>query len=135
MKDAEDFAEKYHFRFEQKGSEEIVGHARNIDGSVRRQDERRKEKRKRKQERENTKLELQKEELRRLKNLKKQEIVERLKLIEKISGAPHVDANKVDLEEEFDPETYDSQMASLYDEEYYNAVRACGGGSFSSVVM
>eukprot|EP00960_Hanusia_phi_P013926 408786-Hanusia_phi.AAC.1 len=121
VKEAEDFEEKYNFRFEQKGSEELVGHARDIEGSVRRQDDRRKEKRKRKQEREKTKLEQQKEELRRLKNLKKQEILDRLKLIEKISGAPHIDSNKVDLEEEFDPDKYDAQMATLYDEEYYNA--------------
>ena len=31
VKRAEDFEEKYNFRFEQKGSAELVGHARNIE--------------------------------------------------------------------------------------------------------
>ena len=51
VKRAEDFEEKYNFRFEQKGSAELVGHARNIEGSVRQADTRRKEKRERKNER------------------------------------------------------------------------------------
>ncbi len=51
VKRAEDFEEKYNFRFEQKGSSELVGHARNIEGSVRQADTRRKEKRERKNER------------------------------------------------------------------------------------
>jgi hypothetical protein len=30
-----------------------------------------------------------------------------------------VDSVKLDLEEEFDPETHDAQMSALYDEHYY----------------
>jgi protein KRI1 len=101
VKRAEDFEEHYNFRFEQKGSAELVGHARNIEGSVRQADTRRKEKRERKNERALSQVEQKKEELRRLKNIKKQEILARLKTIQNISGAREVDSVKLDLEEEF----------------------------------
>jgi protein KRI1 len=139
---AEDFEEQYNFRFEQKGSDQIVGHARNIQGSIRKEDDSRKQKRKRKEERVKSRLEEKKEELRRLKNVKKAEIVERLKLIQDISGlfclyyrslliveclkliqdiagAPVLDGDKINLDQEFDPDAHDKQMAALYGDEYY----------------
>jgi protein KRI1 len=117
--EAEDFEDKYNFRFEQKGSDQIVGHAREVPGSLRRPDERRKEARERKKERVKTVHEQKKEELKRLKEQKKSEIVDRLKKIAELSGVKTVDPEAVDLDDEFDPAEHDRKMAALYNDDYY----------------
>jgi protein KRI1 len=88
---AELFESKYNFRFEeladknQKQSEnagniigssayQVVGHARNTEGSLRRDDEKRKKEREARKERKEKEKRQKAEELKRLKNLKKQEV-------------------------------------------------------------
>jgi len=82
----EKFESKYDFRFEelqelQKGTEmdggqsyHVVGHVRNTQGSLRRVDDKRKVERERRRERKETERRQQEAELRRLKNLKRQEV-------------------------------------------------------------
>lgn len=82
----EKFESKYNFRFEelqelQKGAEveggqsyHVVGHVRNTQGSLRRVDDKRKVERERRRERKETERRQQEAELRRLKNLKRQEV-------------------------------------------------------------
>lgn len=82
----EKFESKYNFRFEelqelQKGTEmdggqsyHVVGHVRNTQGSLRRVDDKRKVERERRRERKETERRQQEAELRRLKNLKRQEV-------------------------------------------------------------
>jgi protein KRI1 len=95
VKKAEDFEQSFNFRYEHANADKIVGHARKVEGSIRKEDERRKDKRKKKLEREVSVLEQKKQELARLKNVKKREIMERLKAISLISGAPNIDSSKV----------------------------------------
>lgn len=51
-----------------------------------------------------------KEELKRLKNLKKAEIMDKLKKIKEITGNASVGFSDKDLEDDFDPDNYDSLM-------------------------
>lgn len=63
---------------------QIVSYPRKIDSSVRREDDRRKQARERHKERKEAEKQQKQEELRRLKNLKRQEIRDKLK---KLAGA------------------------------------------------
>lgn len=64
-----------------------------------------------------------KEELKRLKNLKKKEIHEKILKIEQITGNKKVTNKQEELEnlieEDFDPNNFDKKMEELFDEEYY----------------
>lgn len=85
LEEMERFESKYNFRFEElqdqqaRGGEgggmvEVTGHARNIQGSMRRADEKRKTQRESRKERKEKERRQQEAELRRLKNLKRQEV-------------------------------------------------------------
>jgi protein KRI1 len=79
------FESKYNFRFEEMQDEknrlgeggavvEVTGHARNVQGSMRREDDKRKTQRESRKERKEKEKRQQEAELRRLKNLKRQEV-------------------------------------------------------------
>ncbi|ORY07854.1 Krr1-domain-containing protein [Basidiobolus meristosporus CBS 931.73] len=118
---ADRFESSYNHRFEEEGSTDIVTHARNIENSVRRKDNRRKEKRLAVQERKKEEKLKKMEELKRLKNLKKQEIFEKLKKIQEITGNNNVGFDDVDLDGEFDPNKHDEKMGTLFNDTYYDA--------------
>ncbi|CAG8438802.1 8730_t:CDS:10 [Ambispora leptoticha] len=113
------FESKYNFRFEEEGSSKIITHSRNIEGSVRRKDTKRKHQRQAREERKEEEKLKKREELKRLKNLKKKEIHEKLMQIKEITGNPNVGFDDVDLEEDFDPEKYDKRMNSVFNEDFY----------------
>ncbi|XP_057960943.1 uncharacterized protein LOC131152972 [Malania oleifera] len=123
----EDYERGYNFRYEEGAGDRVLGHARFVDGSVRKKNNARKVQRKRKEER-MMQAELErKEELKHLKNLKKQEIIEKRNKIKEIAGiggegvCPFDDK---DLEDDFDPEDYDRKMKDMFGEDYYDAVDA-----------
>lgn len=118
MEAAEEFERSYNFRFEEPDATEIVTHARNIE-SVRRKDDRRKKERESRADRKEEEKKKKEEELRRLKNLKKAEILEKLKKIQEISGAKNIPFSEVDLEADFDPNQYDEQMHGVFGDDYY----------------
>lgn len=85
LEEMERFESKYNFRFEELqdaqarggdsgGMVEVTGHARTIQGSMRRVDEKRKTQRESRKERKEKERRQQEAELRRLKNLKRQEV-------------------------------------------------------------
>lgn len=92
LEEAELFESKYNFRFEEMQDErerrekqgniigaadtayQVVGHARNVQGTLRRQDDSRKLQREQRKERKEKEKRQKEEELKRLKNLKKQEV-------------------------------------------------------------
>ena len=119
---ADAFERRHNFRFEEEGATQVMTHPRHDPNSVRRQaalgrkaaaEEQRKARK--------AEAKAQKEaELRRLKNLKKQEILDRLRKIEEISGGATA-LSEVDLSGDFDPETWDKRMGEIFNDDYYNA--------------
>ena len=113
---AEEFEKAYNFRFEEAGSSEIVSYSRNVQGTMRRVDDKRKKKREERRERKRLEKEKKREELKRLKNLKQKELKRRLANIEKEVGLEGHISTKIDmslLEEDFDPDKFDAKMKAL----------------------
>ena len=115
MEEAEKFEQSYNFRFEEPEGAHIVSHARRIEGTVRREKTTRRDKREDRKERKMSEKEKLKAEVRRLKNLKRQEIQEKMKQIASVGGLAGADAVKAaNLTAEFDPEEHDKLMSAMY---------------------
>lgn len=114
--------EEYEYRFQENAGDQVLGHSREVEGSVRKKVKARKEQRKSKEDRmEIARLERE-EELRHLKNLKKKENRDKVNKIMKIAGIKEGDESLFDakeLEDEFDPHEYDRMMKKAFGEEYY----------------
>ncbi|KAJ2635600.1 Ribosome biogenesis protein Kri1 [Coemansia sp. RSA 1286] len=115
----DNFESKYNFRYEEEGGAQIKSYPREIEGSVRRKDDRRKLARERAKERKVEKKREKAEELKRLKNQKKKEILEKLKDIQGITGNKTVGFDALDLDGEFDPTKFDTQMDTIFNGDYY----------------
>lgn len=135
------FESKYNFRFEElqnaqddsaglKGVE-VVGHARSVEGSIRRVDDKRKIQREQRLEQKAKERRRKDEELKRLKSLKKQELQERLRKIGEVGGLKELvrgsgsgeavgPLNEDVLDEEWDPEKHDALMQQQFGSEYYD---------------
>ena len=116
---AEEFENQYNFRFEQEGATEITTHARAIPTSLRRTDDKRKRMREKKLARKESEKQNKEQELMRLKNLKKQEILTKLETIKEVAGGDLVGFDEIDLEKDFDPDEFDGKMQQTFGEEYY----------------
>ncbi|PON89105.1 KRR1 interacting protein [Trema orientale] len=116
--------EEYEYRFQENPGDRVLGHSREVEGSVRKKVKARKEQRKHKEERmEIARLERE-EELRHLKNLKKKEMDDRVKKIMESAGIREdevVHLSAKELEDEFDPEEYDRMMKKTFGNKYYEA--------------
>lgn len=116
--------DEYEFRFQENTGDRIMGHSREVEGSVRKKVNARKEQRKHKEERmEIARLERD-EELRHLKNLKKKEIDGKVKKIMESAGIREEEVAPLsakELEKEFDPEEYDRMMNKAFGDKYYEA--------------
>ncbi|MED6160023.1 hypothetical protein PIB30_047640 [Stylosanthes scabra] len=116
--------EEYEYRFQENQEDRVLGHARKVEGSVRKITNTRKEQRKSKEERMAIAQKEREEELKHLKNLKKQEIQEKVKKIMSTAGLREdeiIPLSAAEIEDEFDPEEYDRMMKAAFDEKYYNA--------------
>ena len=118
---AEAFEHKYNFRFEEPGADRLVSHSRHIEGLVRREDSKRKDKRKKVRERKESERAKLLAEVRRLKNLKREEIANKMRQISAVGGLKGSGAKVADLTAEFDPEAHDRAMQEMYGDEYYDA--------------
>ena len=118
----DDFERSHNFRYEEAGAARVVSHPRQVEGSLRRQAElgRKRQAKAEASERRAALKEKKAAELRRLKNLKKAEILERLQAIEKVSGGAG-SLEGVDLSGDFDPDAWDKQMAAVFNDDYYAA--------------
>lgn len=116
----EAFETAYNFRFEAEQGAELVTHTRTIDGSMRRKDDKRKRMREKKLERKAEEKTKKDQELMRLKNLKKEEIRERLRKIQEVAGGTLPGLEEVDLEKDFEPSEFDSKMESTFGQSYYD---------------
>lgn len=130
LEKAEAFEHQYNFRFEEEGSGVIHTYARQIEDSMRREDDARKRKRAERKERKALERLKKEEELRRLKNLKQAELESKLAKVARLMGkelgtevgaaALTLKLQASDLEGAFDPDEYDRRMQEVFDEEYYN---------------
>ncbi|RDD42237.1 Protein KRI1-like protein [Trichoplax sp. H2] len=111
----EDFERKYNFRFEEPDSELIMSYPRTVAGSVRRKDSSRIEKRKVRLERKAEEKDRKIQDLKRLKNLKKQEIADKIKKLKEITGNETLGFEEFDLDHEFDPSKYDEAMQKVFE--------------------
>ncbi|KAI8048577.1 KRI1-like family C-terminal-domain-containing protein [Syncephalis plumigaleata] len=116
---ADHFESEYNFRFEEEGSTQLVHHSRNVEDTLRRKDNTRKLERERRKERKEEEKLKKMEELKRLKNLKKMEIMDKLRKIQEITGNTNVGVDDINLEEDFNPDSYDATMGHLFDNTYY----------------
>nr|XP_016465749.1 PREDICTED: protein KRI1 homolog [Nicotiana tabacum] len=120
----EDYERDFNFRFEENGGDQVWGHSRKVEGSVRKKANARKLQRERKEERMVQAEEERKEELKRLKNLKKKKMKEKLEKIKETAGMGEDEVclfDVDDLEEEFDLDDHDRKMNKAYDDAYYEA--------------
>ncbi len=115
----ETFERKYNFRYEEPDQEFIKSYPRTVGESVRRKDERRVQKRQQAKERKQRDKEKQREELKQLKNLKKKEIMDKISLIKQVTGNEDIAFSTSDINEDFDPEKYDSMMQKAFNDDYY----------------
>ncbi|KIJ51364.1 hypothetical protein M422DRAFT_244542 [Sphaerobolus stellatus SS14] len=117
---AETFEISYNFRFEEPDAAVIQTHPRNIESTVRRKDDKRKEARERRKQRKEEELQKKKEEVRRMKALKMKELRQKLEKIGE-EGGVEIDPDALgafDLDGEWDPERHEKQMAELYNDDY-----------------
>ncbi|XP_030960341.1 protein KRI1 homolog [Quercus lobata] len=114
--------EEYEFRFQENVGDRVMGHSRKVEGSVRKKANARKDQRMSKKERMETARVEREEELKHLKNLKKEEMDEKVRMIMRTAGIREDEVmalSRKELEEEFDPEEYDRIMEKAFGEEYY----------------
>ena len=114
---ADEFELAHNFRYEQEGGTQIQTFARNVDGSMRREESKRKDQRLSAKERKALDRLQKDEELKRLKNLKMAEIKSKLDKINKVSALKSVNVEDIyeDLEDDFDPIKHDQMMQKLVD--------------------
>ncbi|CAH8320266.1 unnamed protein product [Eruca vesicaria subsp. sativa] len=118
----EEFEAKY--RHEEDAGGIVMGQSRIVEGSVRKKDNARKKQRKNKEDRLKIAEIERQEELKRLKNVKKNEIKEKMKKVLSIAGFKEGEEFPLDargLDDEFDPEEYDKMMKAAFDDTYYGA--------------
>lgn len=115
----DEFETKYNFRFEEEGGNAISSHARQVEDSVRVKDSKRKRERDLKNARKEEEKKHKLIELKKLKNLRREEINRRLEEIEKVTGTKTDEKLSSLLETDFDPSTYDGEMDELLGPDYY----------------
>lgn len=116
LEKAEEFEAALNFRFEQEGGQQIQTYSRQIEGSLRRTESKRKLQREAAKQRKAEEKARKAEELKRLKNLKLAEIRAKLEKIQKItktSDLPEDDLIDELADEEFDAAKHDALMAKI----------------------
>uniref|UniRef100_A0A6B2L1D2 Kri1-like C-terminal domain-containing protein n=1 Tax=Arcella intermedia TaxID=1963864 RepID=A0A6B2L1D2_9EUKA len=116
----EKYEEAFNFRFEEPGSTVVPSFPRNPEESARKPDEKRKLKRQRRKEKKDKEKKQKEDEKKHLMRLKKEQIMDRLKIISEITGATDEKLKGIDLDGEWDPEAYDKEMNSVFNNDYYN---------------
>ncbi|KAH7971508.1 hypothetical protein HPB49_025276 [Dermacentor silvarum] len=119
LQEQEVFEHKFNYRFEEPDSEFIKKYPRTMQDSMRRKDDRRKVKRQEVKERKLQEKEQKKEEINRLKALKKKEILEKLQKLKEVTGNDQLGFADADIEGDFDPQEYDRRMNAIFNSEYY----------------
>jgi protein KRI1 len=121
----ENFEQQYNFRFEEGTGAYLTTHRREVEDTLRRKDDSRKDKRLEKKERLEDEKRRKQEEINRAKQIKRDEILEKIRKAEFVGGSAVsktvVEKIEKELKTEFIPELYDKVMEKMYDERYYEA--------------
>ncbi|CDI82179.1 krr1 family, zinc finger-containing protein, putative, partial [Eimeria acervulina] len=118
VEEAEAFEASYNFRFEEEDGGIIHTYPRDV-ASLRQTNDKRKKERERKKQRKEEEMVQRREELKRLKNIKKEEIQQKLRMIRDIGGLDAATVSAVlDLGGDFDAKAHDEEMEKLFGEEY-----------------
>lgn len=123
LEQQETFEHKFNYRFEEPDAEFIKKYPRTMQDSMRRKDDRRRVKRQETRERKQEEKELKKEEIKRLKALKRKEILDKLERLKEITGNDQVGFADEDIDGDFDPQEYDRRMNDIFNKDYYE--QAC----------
>ncbi|KAK4057571.1 Kinetochore protein Spc24 [Microbotryomycetes sp. JL221] len=118
---AEDFEYRYNFRFEDPEGTLMTTHARNAVSTVRKPTTTataRQRARESAKEREQQEKQARKEEIRRLKALKRKQVEQKLLQLIEVAGQGTKGLDQIDLEQDWDPEKHDEQMNKVYGQEY-----------------
>ncbi|EFA83009.1 hypothetical protein PPL_03791 [Heterostelium album PN500] len=105
------YEKSFNFRFEEAGSTVIVSNPRQVDDSMRRTTSKRAEKRAKKRERQEQEQTQNEEKLKKYKNEKKKEILEKLKEINEITGSTAFNMSDADLKK-MDPSVLMKEIKS-----------------------
>lgn len=90
-----------------------------MENSVRQIDDKRKIKRVERKERKQKEKDVKMNELKELQKLKKQEIEDKIKKLQTITGNIDVAFKDDDIDGDFDPDAHDRRMQTLFDQEFY----------------
>lgn len=120
---AEAFETAYNFRFQEmedgQMNPQIQSYARMIEGSARRQENKRKREREERALRKAQEKESKRKELNRIRDLKRKSIVDRLKTLKEATGSTAVNFDQLDLNADFDPDEHDKLMEEAFNDDYY----------------
>lgn len=122
----DDYEQKYNFRFEEGTGAYLTTHTRAVEDSMRRKDDKRKDKRQDKKDRVEDEKRRKQEEIQQLKSMKRDEIIEKLRKAEFISGSHILEDKRLlekvekELKTDFIPELYDKAMDKMFNAKYYD---------------
>eukprot|EP00210_Caulerpa_lentillifera_P001756 g1686.t1 len=119
------FEADYNFRFEEPGSNQLVGYPRVMEQTIRQKESARKRQRANKSAKKQQKRMLAEEQTKQQKNAKRKEIQSKLSELTEECGA-HMDTKMIeqllDSDNEFDAREWDSKMEQTFNDEFYNQV-------------
>jgi protein KRI1 len=113
---------KVSFDLRDHAGTQVLGHARTVRDSLRRVDDSRKTQREARKERKEHEKRQKEAELRRLKNVKRLELQERVRRIQELGGLALGQVQGLDegaLDEDWDPAAHERLMQATFDDAYY----------------
>lgn len=90
-----------------------------MESSLRKKDDRRKLKRAEIKERKQKEKQQKKDELKKLQELYRREVEEKIEKLKGVTGNTDVAFEEEDIEGDFDPEAHDRRMQALFNDEFY----------------